>query len=105
MAFCSAKLDEVSRNKIVEEAIRREERAANGRMATDFQVPDPRKSELKHAWQKAAADVLFSNRQAAVTCGAISILFALCCSADIARQTKLHYSCKSTDGAATARSS
>eukprot|EP00775_Hariotina_reticulata_P006443 gene6443-6672_t len=43
-------------------------------MATEFQVPDPRKSELKRAWQKAAADVLFGNRQVAVTYGAISTL-------------------------------
>lgn len=54
MAFCSAKLDEVSRNKIVEEAIKREQKAANGRMATEFQVPDPRRSEFKYAWQLTA---------------------------------------------------
>eukprot|EP00882_Tetradesmus_deserticola_P011660 GHRQ01012335.1.p1 GENE.GHRQ01012335.1~~GHRQ01012335.1.p1 ORF type:complete len:110 (+),score=27.19 GHRQ01012335.1:436-765(+) len=44
MAHCSAKLDEVSRNCILEEAIRREER--NMRLNTEFTVSDPRKMPI-----------------------------------------------------------
>lgn len=43
MAHCSSKLDEVSRNSILEEAIRREERTM--RLNTVFTVSDPRKSK------------------------------------------------------------
>jgi hypothetical protein len=58
MAHCSAKLDEVSRNCILEEAIRREERTM--RLNTEFTVSDPRKSRCKCA--AAAAQPLFAGR-------------------------------------------
>ncbi|WIA10054.1 hypothetical protein OEZ85_010264 [Tetradesmus obliquus] len=44
MAHCSAKLDEVSRNCILEEAIRREERTM--RLNSEFTVSDPRKMPI-----------------------------------------------------------
>lgn len=59
MAFCSPKLDQVSANKIIEEAIRREERMI--RLGTEFTVHSTRKSEHYKCTAAYATDCLVAT--------------------------------------------
>jgi hypothetical protein len=65
MTFCSPKLDQVSANKVIEEAIRREERMI--RLGTEFTI-GTRKSERSNCPAAHATDCLAATKtQAAFT--------------------------------------
>jgi hypothetical protein len=65
MAFVSPKLDQVSASKIIEEAIRREERMI--RLGTEFTVHSTRKSELCKCTAAHPTDCLAATKTQAAT--------------------------------------